>query len=115
MAARRAYDILRRMRDEGGDASPNAVSYHAFLNGCAGVSAHELALTALGEQLDANIAPTRKTFEAIVRLADAHAPKGKADDRDREPSPKEAAMQLSFYERVANLFADRGRPLHADV
>ena len=49
---------------------PNAVTYTAYLNGCAIVDAHELALSALSDMLDEAVTPKLKTFEAIVHLAD---------------------------------------------
>lgn len=130
MQPRRAYDLLRRMRREGGRAAPSAVTYDAFLRGCATHEAYEIAISALGDMLEDRLTPTRKVFDAIVVLGDAHATGGAPptpqpgggpteddDARPRRPPPSKAvaAQQLAFFERVLDLFESRRLPLHADV
>ena len=125
MQPRRAYDLLKRMRREG--MRPTAVTYQAFLSGCAAFGAYELAITALGEMLAENITPTRAVFESIVALVDAHEAASTPESRPAEqkdgansaprppPSKAIAAKQLAFLWRIVTLFEERRLPLHADV
>ena len=148
LAARYGLDILRRMREDGGRNVPNAVTYTAYLNGCAIVDAHELALSALSDMLDEAVTPKLKTFEAIVHLADRfddRPPPEVVDVKEEEeeeeegmeegeegeepvavkqrpkpppPPPLSAAsgaLQLTFYQRVVDIFEGRRLPLHAVV
>ena len=148
LAARYGLDILRRMREDGGRNVPNAVTYTAYLNGCAIVDAHELALSALSDMLDEAVTPKLKTFEAIVHLADRfddrpppevvdvkeeeeeEEDEGMEEEEGEEPvavkqrpkpppppplSAASGALQLTFYQRVVDIFEGRRLPLHAVV
>ena len=108
MAARLAYDVLRKMRSEGGRCAPNAVTYNAFLHGCAQFSAIDLAMKALEEMLDSALTPTLRTFEALVELAEVHG------YEQTNPSAA-AAQQLDLLLRIWDMFEQRRLPLHADI
>ena len=100
----RAYEVLQTMRKEGGHSTPNVLTYNALLGGCVLRGENELALKVLGEMVEARVAPTRRTYEAIIGS-------GHAEEKRRGRRGKQKRVRGPESEKAAEAGGKSGGEL----
>ena len=113
----RGVALLEQMSAEGGDATPNALSFNALLDGCARSAQHDLALVLLRRMLRMRVSPTRRTFShlALEPAAMAAANGGGGAAGSSAGSTAAAESQLRFLLDVVEIFEEYRRPLGGAV